>query len=361
VEWYVGQYGRGSGPPLAEFERDPARSGPNRWLDPSTLIASGVVVADIVERLAAARIDLGDPRMFAPAAGAIEYEWRGRRTPDPESPMVVLAHFDPAGVDPSFSELVRALVDAEREVVVCSTSIDERFAAALLADVVAVCRVPNSGLDWGSYQAGLRYVRERFNPGSVTFANDSVYVIPERLRPFLDRMDALAADLAGATDSDEFSPHVQSYLVRLGPRALDGALVEELLTTYVPISEKGLVIHAYELGFSRRAKAHGLELGAVHPIGPLREAALERSAATPSVLRRISDGIAVTPTLHLWRPLLENGFPFVKRQLIRDGMASHDELRPFVPERTLALAQEDIRRRGIPPRRVSRSGSGRAS
>jgi hypothetical protein len=176
----------------------------------------------------------------------------------------------------------------------------------------------------------------------VVLANDSVYVVPGRLGAFLDRLDALGVDVAGATDSDELSPHLQSYLLRLGPRALSGPLVHELLTTYVPVAEKELVIHMYELGFSRRAREHRLTLGAVHPLRELAAAAVRRKAATESVLRRIDSGNPVTPTLHLWKPLLEDGFPFVKRQLLLRGMAPRDALLELVSERTLALADDDI-------------------
>ncbi len=230
--------------------------------------------------------------------------------------------------------------------VVCSTSLDGRGAAEALLDlVIAVVRVPNNGLDWGSYHAGLAYVLERFEPEGVLLANDSVYVVPDRLGAFFDRLDALPVDVAGATDSTQFAPHLQSYLLRLASPVLHGPLGTELLTTYVPIDVKELVIHAYELGVSRRAHEHGLRTGAVHPVETLSATALPNSWATPSVIRRISEGTPVAPTLHLWRPLLEDGFPFVKRQLLRDGIVSPDDLRPYLPERTLALADADIRRR----------------
>ena len=122
----------------------------------------------------------------------------------------------------------------------------------------------------------------------------------------------------------------------------------------MPIASKELTIHTYELGFSRRALEHGLQIGAVHPEAWLLETTLRASAATPSVLRRIAEGTPVSPTLHLWRPLLDDGFPFVKRQLIRDGIANLDDLRPYVPARTLALAEADVRRRGGARRQSNR-------
>ena len=140
-------------------------------------------------------------------------------------------------------------------------------------------------------------------------------------------------------------PRIQSYLLALGGRALSSPLADELLTRYVPLAEKELVIHTYELGFSRRATEYRLTLGSVHPVREVARAAVESRAVTDSVLRRIDQRIPVAPPLHLWRPLFEDGFPFVKRQLLRDGIASVEDLRPFVPERTLRLAVADIERR----------------
>jgi hypothetical protein len=357
VEWYEALYGGGEGPPLIAFERRPTSQRPNRWLDPATLVAAGVAEEDVLDRLAAAQIDIRDPRAIEPEAVAVVREWPGRRSVVRGEPVTILAHYDPAGAGPAFLDQVDAFVSAGREVVVCSTSLDDAdVSQPLLERVVTVLRVPNTGLDWGSYQAGIRYLLDRFDPASVLLANDSVYVLPDRLGPFLDRLDALRVDVAGATDSTQLTSHLQSYLVQLPARVLEGPLGREFLTTYVPIASKELVIHSYELGFSRRAAEHGLRIGAVHPVMVLMDTALKSSAATPSVLRRIAEGTAVGPTLHLWRPLLDDGFPFVKRQLIRDGIASLDDLRPYVPARTLALAEADVRRRGGGD--VGRIGSG---
>jgi hypothetical protein len=353
VAWYRDRYGPTPGPPLAELERHAWEQAPNRWLDPSTLRAAGIAERDVLGQLAAARIRLDDPRTLAPTASAVARVWRGDRVARDGAEVVVLAHYDAPGVmSPAFLDLVGAFAAADRDVVVCSTSVAAAGEGldAVLPLTHAVCAVPNTGHDWGAYQAGLRFVLDELAPRSVVLANDSVYVVPDRLGPFLDRLGALDADLAGATDSDELVPHLQSYLLRLSAAALSGPLVEELLTTYVPLAEKELVIHSYELGFCRRAREHGMELGAVHPLRELAESALREGTATESVLRRIDSGIPVTPPLHLWRPLLQDGFPFLKRQLLRDEMAPRELLAELVPEQVLALAEEDIaarRARGL--------------
>lgn len=353
VAWYDARHGPTDGPPLVEFERLAWRQTPNRWLDPATLLAAGIASEDVLEHLAAARIRLDDPRTLSPNASAVTHVWRGHRVPEAGYELVVLVHHDAPGVvSAAFLELVKAFATARLGVVVCSTSLAEGSAVdELLPLTCAVCSVPNTGYDWGAYQAGLRFAMDELEPQSVVLANDSVYVIPDRLGPFLDRLRGLDADLAGATDSNELNPHLQSYLLRLGSRALAGPLGVELLTALVPVSERELVIHMYELGVSRRAREHHLKVGTVHPVHALGETAVREGAATESVLRRLETGIPVSPPLHLWRPLLADGFPFLKRQLLRDGMATRGALAALVPDGVLTLACDDVaRRRGRAPR-----------
>ena len=119
----------------------------------------------------------------------------------------------------------------------------------LARDAVALISVPNTGHDWGAYHDGLGYVLDTCRPESVTLMNDSVYVIDERLSVFLEHLSATPGDVIGATDSVEFRYHLQSYFLHLRRPALDSALIDELLTTYVPVADKHYVVNAYELGF----------------------------------------------------------------------------------------------------------------
>ena len=174
------RHGSATQPFLSDFEQNVTERTPNRWLDPATLVAAGVPAAQVIEHLAAARVQFGDPRTLTPTALGIRRLWRGRRSSEKAARVVVLAHFDAPGlVAPAFVELLEAFIAAGRHVVVCSTSIDEGDGLeALRTRAAAVCAVPNTGHDWGAYQAGLRYVLEELEPASVLLANDSVSSCP---------------------------------------------------------------------------------------------------------------------------------------------------------------------------------------
>ncbi len=53
--------------------------------------------------------------------------------------------------------------------------------------------VSNSGYDWGAYHAGVRFVLDTMSPDSVALMNDSVYVVPDALEAFLQRVDRVLA------------------------------------------------------------------------------------------------------------------------------------------------------------------------
>jgi hypothetical protein len=65
------------------------------------------------------------------------------------------------------------------------------------------------------------------------------------------------------------------------------------------------VIFDYELGLSHLLRARGLSIGT----------AFDRALVVPP---------GDNPVIRGWRPLLEQGFPFVKRELLRDPSVASD-------------------------------------
>lgn len=336
--WYEGRYGPLRLNPLDDFCAHPLRR-PNRWFDPETWVASGQSKRDVVPFLAGLHLGVDDRGSARRVTIGGERLTEGGR-------VAVIAHHDPdPGVlDPYVRALVEGVSSAGCTVVlVTSSGVLPIALVPLLPRVAAVLEVSNEGFDWHSYRSGLAYVLERVEPASVVLMNDSVFLIPAAFPRFLARADALPGEIVGATDSEQLAPHLQSYFLLLRPPALAG-LVPEFLSTFRAVAEKEYVIHAYELGFSRRALELGLSLSAVHSFRPLADAAVARSASTPSVRGRIAKAIPVNPTLHLWDVLLEDGFPFVKRQLLRDLQPDEGRLRRLVPAETLELADAHLRR-----------------
>ena len=234
----------------------------------------------------------------------------------------------------------------------------------LLAVAVRSAPFRTLAYDWGAYQAGLRFALERVRAAIGRARERQRVRHPGSARPFPRPDSTRSAADSRVRPTAPSSPLTCSRTsLRLGPAALLGPAREELLTTYVPLAEKELVIHMYELGFSRRAREHG-SAARRRPSGRAssRRPRVERAAPRPeSVLRRI----AGRHSGHADAAPLEA--PARGRLPVREAPAAPGRDGPARRARRAraragarARAEEDIAAPGAPAS-VSRCGSGRAS
>jgi lipopolysaccharide biosynthesis protein len=173
----------------------------------------------------------------------------------------------------------------------------------------------------------------------LLLANDSVYGPLRPLGPAFQRIDFGTADVWGATDSWQHRFHLQSYFIAFGPKALASEAFGTFWKTVRTVRSKGWVVTRYELGLSRTLIAAGLRCRALWPytgtIEALREsvASREENRTEPArdpftaaagrneahVLDAALRHLPLNPTADLWRALIEQGFPFLKRELLRDN------------------------------------------
>jgi lipopolysaccharide biosynthesis protein len=160
-----------------------------------------------------------------------------------------------------------------------------------------VIRRPNLGYDFGSWSTALdRYPR---CPAAeeVLLINDSLAGPFAPVHGLLAHFNRTTADVWGMTDSSQFGYHLQSYC--LGFKR--GVLAEPPLTrfwrTLRAETSRDNVIWHYEIGLSRVLRREHYSMDAA-----IRYA------------RVVNDG--QNPTIIGWRRLLDEGFPFVKRQLL---------------------------------------------
>ena len=198
----------------------------------------------------------------------------------------------------------------------------------------------NIGYDFGAMREGLSYLNlPRPNTEMVVLANDSIYGPLKPLDDMIGRIDFATADLWGATDSWQSRYHIQSYFLAAGRRVLEHKAWRDFWNDVRPVKSKTWVINRYELGLSQRMVRGGLRLGAVWRyqdlIGNVNQTWLMEprqdmpQSAEPMVkmryihAHRIRHNVAtrtpLNPTSDLWRQLLQAGFPFVKRELLRDN------------------------------------------
>lgn len=214
---------------------------------------------------------------------------------------VVAHHSDGAELSPSVHELVRQFAAAGYRIVLVSTAPDGGtldWDELTDGDGITVLRKPNVGYDFGSWAVALATYPQIREVDRLLLVNDSLLGPFASLDPLLEQFERTPADVWGLTETLQFTRHVQSYFV--GYRR--GVLAERPLARFWRdvrhYGDKQLVIHRGELGLARLLRREGFAVDAAYPAG--------------SVV-----GPGDNPTIAGWRRLLEAGFPFVKRELVR--------------------------------------------
>ncbi len=229
--------------------------------------------------------------------------------------VAVLAHWasDPV-VGRSVAELTRALIHNQyRVVLVSSAEGDGPLAWTDRPSGVTVLRRPNVGYDFGSWACALARYPRIAETSHVLLLNDSLAGPFEPIDHLLDKFHGSSADVWGMTDTTQFSYHLQSYCLGF----LRGSLQEPSLARFwrgirVERSRED-VIWQYEVGLGQLLAREHFVFEAAIPY-----------------YRVVTSG--QNPTILGWRGLLDQGFPFVKRGLLRrpalapDGFAVRGEL-----------------------------------
>jgi len=262
--------------------------------------------------------------------------------------VAIFIHFDRAGaVRPYVLEYISALRAAGLSVVFVTNS------GKLRADAMAALRPlcagvivrRNVGYDFGAMREAIeRAGLPRPDTQMVLLVNDSVYGPLQPLEPILQRIDFDRADLWGLTESWQTRYHLQSYFVAFGRAALTSPAWLAFWRSVRPVSSKWWVILHYEVGLTQRFLRIGLRARAVwryqdlvrevsapdqprvlegeetdddgYPI--MLDARLRgRLAQARHIRAAVTASLPLNPTSDFWRQLLQSGFPFVKRELLR--------------------------------------------
>lgn len=155
----------------------------------------------------------------------------------------------------------------------------------------------NAGFDFAAWAAALRLWPDLWAAPEIWFANDSMYHSPTLLPAMVRRVRESGADLVAMTASAEVAPHVQSYFFALKAPPARRADVRRFWEEVRPLADKLEVIRRYEIPHRARMEAAGLSV----------EVLFETPAGPGNHLQRE------------WRALLDQGFPFVKVELLRDN------------------------------------------
>jgi hypothetical protein len=216
--------------------------------------------------------------------------------------IALLAHFSvDVHVSRSFRTLVAEFVAAGYETVVVSgCESDQRLQwNGDLPPEVTVVRQPNVGYDFGSWAIGLDLLPDRGQAEFVVLANDSVIGPFASLAPLLGKFEATEVDVWGLTDTYQYFHHLQSYFVGFRGGILADRPLQRFFRDIRIEASKWDIIRRNELGLNKLLHDEGY---------------------ATAVAFRSETIVAVgeNPVIKGWWKLLANGYPFVKREIVRD-------------------------------------------
>jgi lipopolysaccharide biosynthesis protein len=216
--------------------------------------------------------------------------------------IAVIAQFSQQNhISRSLNTMIAELLGAGYRVVVSSScpSPSKLIFDDFVRDRVTVLRKPNLGYDFGSWACGLAWDPDISRAKHVMLVNDSL------LGPFAGFEKVLAgfheskADVYGLTDTTQFGYHLQSYFLGFANGVLEEQAMGRFWMSIRDETNKQRVIQRNEIGFSRLLRREGFVSEAAFPYW-----------------RSVIAG--ENPTIRGWEKLLERGFPFVKREIVRN-------------------------------------------
>jgi hypothetical protein len=226
----------------------------------------------------------------------------GERTSLPASGRyAVVASWGPdARVSRSLAAMVVGLEEQGYSVVVVRASEDDAPLdwSGLPAHSAVVVRKPNIGYDFGSWATAFEMFPEIRAARYVITANDSLVGPFGSLEPMVRDFEDSFYDVWGSTWTTQFMPHLQSFLLGFRGGILDDPVLRHFWSGLPEQTIKSDIIHKYELGLNRLLQGEGYVTGAWMDYN-----LVVRYSQNPVILG--------------WKRLVELGFPFVKRELVR--------------------------------------------
>jgi lipopolysaccharide biosynthesis protein len=242
------------------------------------------------------------PRVIDLAVGRVSVERGDLATLGTPRRLALIAHFSTEPrVSLSTRTLVRELAAARYRVVVISASstAGELDWNGDLPENAIVLRQPNLGYDFGSWAIGLDAVGPARGADYVILANDSLVGPFSTLAPLLAQFERAVADVWALTDTHQYFHHLQSYFLGFRGGVLSEAPLARFWEDIRVEPSKWDVIRNNELGLSRYLYGEGYQMTAAfrseHVVSP-----------------------GDNPVIKAWWKLMGRGFPFVKREIVRD-------------------------------------------
>ena len=165
----------------------------------------------------------------------------------------------------------------------------------------------NIGYDFGAWRHVVSILGGLSRANSITLTNDSVLPVKGApgVRRLRKRIEETEGDILFCTRNLEIKPHFQSYLIALKKSAISSNVLNQfcLLPYY---ADKDDLIYETEVEIGERLAALGYDCRALYGIPEAQDSGRN-------------------PTIHHWEELIEQGFPFLKMQLVTAGFLTPDD------------------------------------
>lgn len=197
-------------------------------------------------------------------------------------------------------------------VVVCLVveDLDIPVTDALMELVDGVLLRENGGYDFGAWADLMRRFPQAWGAGRLYFANDSILGPFQSLGPIIDRIRDRDAGFFALSECTMTKRHTQSFFFGWNQANLTSATVRGFWNGVQNFTAKESVRLNYELG----------QFG---PVDSLNDPTYQIIFDYRHIFGCSPEDLpGVNPTHNGWKRLLAAGFPFVKADLLRDGVAN---------------------------------------
>ncbi|MEL6646895.1 MAG: rhamnan synthesis F family protein [Pseudomonadota bacterium] len=223
----------------------------------------------------------------------------------------LFACYSPDGsINKSAQTYISQLAQNNIDVIVCAAMRDMADTKDFppIHDAAGILLRENGGMDFASWACILKEFPDLYTARQAIFTNDSVIPLPELLGKMLAQLEDDPRDFVALTDSYAIKHHAQSYFFSFNSRALQNKTLQAYWGGLEFFEDKSDIIKKHEASLLLRCKKDwGLSTDIKFPI--------EKILRTDKF-----DKIKEINVCHsYWLQLINNGFPFIKFELLREN------------------------------------------
>ena len=157
----------------------------------------------------------------------------------------------------------------------------------------------NIGYDFAAWAHVMKAFSWIYDCTEIILTNDSIIgPLGVTGSDLMDVIRSESADIVGLIEGHEHAEHLQSFFLLVGGQAIKSKCFKDFWLGVVNHTDKSKVIRDYEITFTQRMSAQGLKMACVY-----RKAGVNNA------------------TIFKWEQLLEEEFPFLKFEVVRNADA----------------------------------------